>query len=403
MAKKIITDIITSEMKGINGANRVTEKLIYGYDVFQEQNVELRYLYTEDGRTECAGYTSKMGHYSEEYLNQRSTIEKLKKIPIYQSYPVQALMQYKAIRRCKRAVDIYLEKNEPADCIIFQDGFCAYYYLRAMKGKKRQEKMLWITHADREPLEQFRISRPKLANTGAEKNLAKIMKLVYESMDKVVTICKPAFEYVSAHYKSTVACIINGIEDISADAVPAVKDPGKKKVVILGSVTYRKGHDLLVKGLSLLTQEERDQVELHVVGKGDLLEPLKQEIQEYGYENCCVLHGELREVSSVLAQMDAMILPSRADTVPIAIIEGLRSGLPVFATAVGEVPYMIDECGVIIEASEEGVAKTFRYVLQEEQEMARMTKRAREQYENKFTLNVMIGKYAKEIRELFDR
>lgn len=402
MARKIITDIITSEMKGINGANRVTEKLIFGYDVFQSQDVELRYLYTEDGRVDCANYTSKMGQYTEEYLNQRGTIEKLKKIPIYTSYPVQALMQYRAIRRCKRAVDIYLEKNEPADCIIFQDGFCAYYYLRAMKRKTRKEKMLWITHADQDPMEQFRISRPALAGTQADKNLAKIMKLVYESMDKVVTICMPAFNYVSKHYKAKAACIINGIEDIPADTTSAVKDPTKKKVVILGTVTYRKGHDLLIKGLSLLTPEERDQVELHVVGKGDLLEPLKKEIQEYGYEHCCVLHGELRDVAGTLGQMDAMILPSRADTVPIAIIEGLRSSLPVFSTAVGEIPNMIDGCGVIIEATEEGVAQTFRYVLHEKEEMERMTQMARKQYENKFTLNVMIGKYANEIRDLFD-
>ena len=402
MAKKIITDIITSEMKGINGANRVTEKLIFGYDVFQGQDVDLRYLYTEDGCVDCATYTSKMGQYTEEYLSQRSTIEKLKKIPIYTSYPVQALMQYKAIRRCKRAVDIYLEKNEPADCIIFQDAFCAYYYLRATKGKNRKEKMLWITHADQDPMEQFRISRPVLANTGAEKNVAKIMKLVYESMDKVVTICMPAFNYVSKHYKANATCILNGVEDLPAEMPVAAKDPTKKKVVILGSVIYRKGHDLLVKGMSLLTPEERDQVELHVIGKGEYLKALQQEIQEYGYEKCCVLHGELRDVAGTLAQMDAMILPSRADTVPIAIIEGLRSSLPVFSTAVGEIPNMIDGCGVIIEATEEGVAQTFRYVLHEKEEMERMTQMARKQYENKFTLNVMIGKYANEIRDLFD-
>lgn len=402
MPEKLVVDIITSEMKGINGANRVTEKLIFGYDVFADHEVDLRYLYTEDGKVECATYTSKMGNYSEEYLTQRGRIEGLKKSALYRTYPVQALMQYKAIRRCKQAVDIYLQENKPAQCIIFQDVFCAYYYLRSTKGKKRNEKTLLITHTDKDPMEQLLINRPELAGHGAEKKLRNLFKYVFESLDKVVTICTPALNYMSSHYAANLACILNGIEDLPAQAEPIQKDPSKKKVVILGSVIYRKGHDLLVKGLDLLTPEERAQVEVHVVGRGNYLETLKQEIKDSGYEKHCVLHGELREVSGVLAQMDAMILPSRADTVPIAIIEGLRSGLPVFSTAVGEVPNMIDGCGVIIEATAEGVAKTFRYVLNEEQEMKKLARKAREQYESKFTLQVMISKYAQEIKELFN-
>ena len=392
-------DILTMEMRGVHGANRVTEKLIWGRNTFAEHQIRLRNLYTEEGAVECAGYQSSLGDYAQGYEQQRKTIEGMKKLWLYRTYPVQALMLYRTVRRCRRTVEHYLQNPEPADCIIFQDAFCAYYYLKMTK--KRRERTVLITHADTDPLEQFILGRPAIAGTYAEKALRKCFKLVHEGVDKVVTICSSSQQYVTSAYDAQAVCILNGIEEASIGVTPKSFENDPVHVAVLGSVTYRKGHDLLVPSLLELSGEERKKIVLHVIGKGVLYNTLAEEVAENQLEENCVLHGEVRDVTGLLGQMDAMLLPSRADTVPISIIEGLRAALPVLSTRVGEIPRMIEDCGLLIEASAQSIAWGYREILNDRERFAQYSENARKRFEQRYTLEKMISQYAVEINKMF--
>ena len=151
----IKVSIITAEMRGINGANRVTEKLIFGQSFFNKHNIVLNYLYTDVSTIKCCDYSSSLGDYSANYLKKRTIIEKLKKLPIYRTKLVQSHLQKKVIKFSKKATNRYLFSNDDSDVIIFQDVFCAYHFLKEIL-KLKEELYQIISDKSGKSIEQIR-------------------------------------------------------------------------------------------------------------------------------------------------------------------------------------------------------------------------------------------------------
>lgn len=396
----IKVDIICGEFNMINGANRVTEKLIYGYERFKDNDIELRTLINNDGFVDCKTYQSQLGSYTVNYTKKRSAIQKLKKLPVYRTYFIQAMMQLLAIRRSKKSVKNYLSGNFNSDCIIFQDVFSGYYFLKLVKNER--PKILVITHADTDPMEQLLINRPELKGTIIENIIRKKYNKVIRGADKVVTICHSSQDYIAKNNEIESACILNGIEDITMRrSHPFTIEKGRINIVVLGSVIYRKGHDLIVQAVSHLSEKEKSRIKVHIIGNGNAYTNIKNQISNENLDEYFKLYGELNNVTDLLSKMDVMLLPSRAEAVPIAIIEGLRSGLPVISTSVGEIPFMIENCGILIEPNVESVLIAIQSLISGKFDIEKLSQRARERYEKEFTLNKMIDNYSFEINKLF--
>lgn len=397
----ITLDIICSEYKMINGANRVTEKLVLGYKRFAQNGIKLRYLYTKEGIIDCEKYISPLGDYSENYLKKRTMVEKLKKLPFYKLYPIQAYMQIKTNNLAEISVKRYVKDNNYADFIIFQDVYSAYFMLKKY-GVPENTKTVVITHVDTDPMEQMLINRPQLHNTKAEQYIRSRYNYAIENVDKVISICHSSQNYIKRTNNVDAECILNGIEDIPHPMNGKLNN-GRVNIVVLGSVIYRKGQDILVDAIAKLDKEYQEKLFLHIIGKGNNFDLIKNSISEKGLTNCCKAYGEIADVSTMLSQMDVMFLPSRSDTVPIAIIEGLRAGLPVFSTSFGEIPYMIEGCGMIIEPTVESVYQALIDLVDNRFDLAGMSNRARKRYQDVFTLNSMIDKYSECIKSLHEK
>ena len=106
------------------------------------------------------------------------------------------------------------------------------------------------------------------------------------------------------------------------------------------------------------------------------------------------------QVGDILSQMDGFLLPSRADTVPIAIIEAMRAGLPVFASGVGEIPNMIEKCGIVIEPTVESVKQLLCEVANGQVNMEMLGDAARKKFLDSFQISSMINQYSEVINEL---
>ena len=110
-------DIICREMIELQGANRVTEKLIQGINFFNNNNINLRYLYTNQGKTLCSHYVSRLGVKTkrEKAIDNIKAI--LKKIPLYNFVCIKWLLEQRRIKDSKKALNYYYKNNEKADCI----------------------------------------------------------------------------------------------------------------------------------------------------------------------------------------------------------------------------------------------------------------------------------------------
>jgi glycosyltransferase involved in cell wall biosynthesis len=108
---------------------------------------------------------------------------------------------------------------------------------------------------------------------------------------------------------------------------------------------YWKGIDVLIGAAARAGVPLR----LEIFGDGSLRQELEQQARDAGVD--ARFHGFVPDLPERLAGLDAFVLPSRAENLPLAILEAMAAGLPVVGTRVGGVPELIvdGETGSIVE------------------------------------------------------
>jgi glycosyltransferase involved in cell wall biosynthesis len=111
----------------------------------------------------------------------------------------------------------------------------------------------------------------------------------------------------------------------------------------LANLIEQKGLvDLLAVASSF--RDARPRVRFVVVGEGVLRPELERRRRELGLDEVVVFAGWLKNAADVaLPSFDIYFQPSLWEAMSIALLEAMRAGKPVVATAVGEAPHMIEE------------------------------------------------------------
>jgi glycosyltransferase involved in cell wall biosynthesis len=137
-----------------------------------------------------------------------------------------------------------------------------------------------------------------------------------------------------------ITIIPNGIDPSERDAVPERGsfrrrhglDPETPLILFLGRINKIKGTDMLVQAFARMKSAK---ARLAIAGPddGQLTEVLAL-IRQYSLANRVILLGILPEVDKLAAFRDAdlFVLPSRADSFPLAIMEACLMGTPMVIT-----------------------------------------------------------------------
>jgi glycosyltransferase involved in cell wall biosynthesis len=179
-------------------------------------------------------------------------------------------------------------------------------------------------------------------------------------------------------------------------ASAVVKDElawGAYQVVgLVGRLSVEKGVDIFLHAAARVLAHCPD-AKFIVAGDGPDRAELETLIDQLGIRGSVRLLGRRDDMSSLYASLDVMVSASRQEGLPIAILEGMASRLPLVATAVGEVPTVILDgrtgmlvpaeapdllAAAIIEllrdpAKRERLGSAARQLIQDEYSAARMT------------------------------
>jgi L-malate glycosyltransferase len=105
---------------------------------------------------------------------------------------------------------------------------------------------------------------------------------------------------------------------------------------------FVKGHDILFEALSTKEWKSRDW-ECNLYGTGRDLAYLKNLTAFYGIQDKVKFQGHTNDVRKIWAENHILVLPSRAEGTPLALIESMLCGRPSVATDVGGNAEWIDE------------------------------------------------------------
>ena len=126
--------------------------------------------------------------------------------------------------------------------------------------------------------------------------------------------------------------------------------------------TAYKGQDVLFEALSFPAWKERNW-QCCLYGSGPDLAYLNDLAQHYGIADRVKFMGHANDIRSIWAQNHILVLPSRAEGTPLALIEAMLCGRPAVVNDVGGNPEWVEEphTGFIAEAA---TAKSFNNALE---------------------------------------
>ncbi|SHO55071.1 glycosyltransferase family 4 protein [Vibrio quintilis] len=121
-----------------------------------------------------------------------------------------------------------------------------------------------------------------------------------------------------------------------------------KQIAFVGRLSYEKGPDFLPEITRLLPETN-----IHCYGDG----PMLSQLSCSGQHNL-ILHGHKSCMDTFWPDIGLLIICSRAEGLPMAALEAMGRGIPVAATAVGELPELIrhGENGYLVRQAQELVS-----------------------------------------------
>jgi glycosyltransferase involved in cell wall biosynthesis len=174
---------------------------------------------------------------------------------------------------------------------------------------------------------------------------------------------------------------------------------------VVGSVSRLaevKQQDVLIRALARLRPEFPD-ARLLLVGDGPTRPRLEHLVAELGMADVVRFAGYQSNPERFLAAMDVFALPSRAEGMPLVVLEAWAAGLPVVATRVGGIPWMIEDgrTGYVVESGDVGgLAARLRPLLADPAKAREMGRAGQEVARAEYDVSVMAGSYDRHYREL---
>lgn len=160
---------------------------------------------------------------------------------------------------------------------------------------------------------------------------------------------------------------------------------GCKVVGTVGRVDYQKAPESFVDAIARL---DRDDVYAVWIGDGPLRLKMEARAARRGLQGRFLWAGHRDDVLELLPGLDVFVMASRYEGLPCAVAEAMAVGLPVVATAVNAVPYVVlpGETGLLVSPEQpRQLAAAIGYLLNEPAGAARMARAARLLIADKFT------------------
>ena len=158
---------------------------------------------------------------------------------------------------------------------------------------------------------------------------------------------------------------------------------------ILARIEDYKGHLYLVHAAKLLKDQGRTNFRILIAGTGSFEEEIHRAVVEMGVGDVVQMLGFRSDVDALLNILDVQLNTSYGtEATSLALLEGMSLGLPSIASDYGGNPFLVEHGvnGLIFPSqNSQALAKCMTRLMDHSNEMRRMSQRAREIFEARFT------------------
>lgn len=174
------------------------------------------------------------------------------------------------------------------------------------------------------------------------KNLIKILdNIIYRIADHILVVSNEVKDIVESTFhidplKITIlknGIIFDELQYRSMDLTKEFKGSGGKiKIIAVGSLTYQKAMDVLIKGAAELIDRKYFNFIVLIVGEGEKRKELAELVRELKLEKYVKLLGLRNDAINLIKSCDIFVMPSRYEGLSVAMIEAMACGVPIIAS-----------------------------------------------------------------------
>jgi glycosyltransferase involved in cell wall biosynthesis len=257
----------------------------------------------------------------------------------------------------------------------------------------RKPVMLWTCRLFRVPVvlhlhaseyPEFFASMPRAAKA--------LLRRTFSRADIVLVLGVRWQQYVCRELRvpaAKVSVLLNASPgpDLAPTLHPRNGDP--LRVLFLGRLGKRKGVPEILQALADVRVRERAWTAV-LAGDGDIAH-YRLEARRLGLDDRVIFRAWLdaEEVSRLLADSHVLLLPSRAEGLPMAMVEAFAHAVPVVGTPVGAMPDVLEGGinGLIVRAGDSGqLADALLTLLDDEELRLRLARNARRTWEERLDI-----------------
>lgn len=180
------------------------------------------------------------------------------------------------------------------------------------------------------------------------------------------------------------AVIHNGLSDVPLSA-GAAGPVGRLRIAVVARLAAPKDHETVLRALAGVTFA----YDLLLIGEGPRRPALESLATQLGVADRVRFLGARLDVERLLQHVDVVVLSSSSEGFPLTVIEGMRAGLPVVASAVGGIPEAVSdgETGLLVPpGNAPALAAALESLAQSAELRRRMGVAGRQAYEARFRI-----------------
>ena len=300
-----------------------------------------------------------------------------------------------------RIIDYYEQMEDKGSVIAFQEGFTAYHYLKRRRTK--DQKVLLTLHNNGEMWTMLAQGMPRIYSPLLKEFRNGFQQTLFEGCDKIGFVADAPRRHFCSLYpyreEQTFFCY-NGVDP---KPFPIRGKSNSLDLICVGSVNERKNQLGILNAIGILSDDIQRKITFRVVGDGTAMPSLKEKAKELNAE--IIFVGNSNEVDKFLRLSNCFVLFSKDEGLPISIIEGMRSGLPIIGTNIAGVPEQIvnEKTGYLVDVDERQLANKLLYLVEHLDELEKMGKASYDYFIEKFTIEAMVKKYSEIYGVYFDR
>ena len=381
----IKVDLVYSNyLNSPDGASRFVKTMADVCGLFAEQGIELRVI-TADS------FSKK--EFGDGMKENPSIAKRIVRAISRNSAVVTWLRIHRAIEvPAKKIIDFYDNYEDKGDVIAFQEGGSAYYFLKRRKDK--DQKVLLTLHNNGEMWSMLAQNMPRINSVLLKGYREDFEKTLFTNCDKIGFVADTPRKHFCSLYNFPEDKTFFNYNGIVLKPMPERTKSDTLDLVCVGSLCERKNQIGILNAIALLPEEVQKKITFRIVGDGTARLEAERRAKDLAAK--IIFVGSSNHVDKYLQQSNCFVLFSKDEGLPISIVEGMRSGLPIIGSRIAGIPEQIIEAktGFVVDLDEHKLAEKLQYCVNHIDELYDMGKASYEYFLQKFTIEAMVKKYA---------